>query len=247
MRKFASVSVSALVLALSASVAPANAEGFAGFYAGLQLGGTFGDASSSQNTDYGDPLDVSQADYKLSSMSGGFHVGYSHQFDRFIAGGIFDYNILDAGASDNQASIDVAGDDLDGDHNSLIFDTIYSFRAKGGWLATPRTLLYATAGWAWASADASVDFDNVDVTGDDTGVVSTSEGKGITFSGFTYGLGTAFVMTDSMTIGFEWQHFSGDDDHVRFSKTGNSYELGFDPDLDTVQVNVSYYFSGMMN
>ncbi|MEQ1752935.1 MAG: outer membrane beta-barrel protein [Micropepsaceae bacterium] len=233
MRTIASVSVSALALALVASVAPASAEGFAGFYAGLQLGDTFGDASSSQNVSLGDPLSVSQADYSFGAMSGGFHVGYNHKFDNLIAGAVFDYSMLDAGDSDVESS---AVDNHD--HNSLTFDTIYSFRAIGGWQALPGTLLYATAGYAWASADASVDF---------TTASATSEGKGVTFAGFTYGLGTSFAMTDNTTIGFEWRHLSLDHDSVAFGLPENDYELGFDPDLDTVEVRVSYFFAGMMN
>jgi opacity protein-like surface antigen len=228
MKTFASITVSAMALLLAAGATPAQAEGFSGFYAGLQLGVTDGDASSARSTSHGAALTTAQEDYKLSAISGGAHVGYTHQFDNLVVGGIFDIDLTDMNDSDSETS---ASDNAD--RNTLSFDTLYSLRAKGGWQALPGTLLYATAGYAWASADASVDF---------TTATSTSEGRSVTFSGFTYGAGVDFRMTDSATIGLEWKHLSLDDKRVTFVDSLNSYDLGFEPDLDTIQIRASYYF-----
>jgi len=246
MKTFASITVSAMALLLAAGATPAQAEGFSGFYAGLQLGDTFGDSSSYQNVTTGGAFSAA-ADYKFSALSGGAHVGYTHQFDKFVIGAAFSIDLLDAKTSDNQTTTDVAGTDLSRDHNTLAFDTIYSLDAKGGWQALPGTLLYATGGWAWASADASVDYNVEDVTGPTTGTVSTSEGRSLTLSGFTYGLGADFQMTDNTTIGIQWRHYSLDNNEVTFVKTGNNYQLGFEPDLDTVQIKASYFFLPPLN
>lgn len=232
MKSVASITAGAVALLLTVGSTSAQAEGFSGFYAGLQLGVTDGDASSSRNNANGAALTVSQEDYKLSAISGGGHIGYSHQFDNIVVGGIFDIDLTDMGDSDSETT-----GTANADHNSLTFDTLYSLRAKGGWQALPGTLLYATAGYAWASADASIDFTNAN---------STSEGRSITFSGFTYGAGVDFRMTDAATIGLEWKHLSLDDKRAAFVGVNNGYDIGFNPDLDTIQIRASYYFMDMI-
>jgi outer membrane immunogenic protein len=225
--------LSALAAALMLTAAPAVAGDFTGFYAGVQLGDTFGDASSSQNLTLGTPLSTPQADYKLSALSGGVHAGYNHPFDSFTLGAVFDVNLTDVTDSDDEASSATRDD------NSLVFDTILSLSAKGGWHALPSTLVYAKAGYSWAYADASIDRT--------VGGVSTAEKQDIDFSGFSYGLGASFSIADSTTLGFEWRHYSFDSDQVAFQGTNNGYDLGFDPDMDTVELSVSYFFSGPLN
>jgi outer membrane immunogenic protein len=226
-------SLAAFAAALLVTAVPAGAGDFTGFYAGVQLGDTFGDASSSQNTALGGALTTSQADYKLSALSGGVHAGYSHPFNNFTLGAVFDVNLTDVTDSDDEAS------SANGDDNSLVFDTILSLSAKGGWHALPGTLVYAKAGYSWAYADASIDRS--------VGVVSTAEKQDIDFSGFSYGLGASFSIADSTTLGFEWRHYSFDSEQVAFQGTYNGYDLGFDPDMDTVELSVSYFFSGPLN
>jgi outer membrane immunogenic protein len=167
-------------------------------------------------------------------MSGGAHVGYSHQFDKFVVGAVFDLDLTDMGDADSEST-----GTLNADHNSLTFDTLYSLQAKGGWQALPGTLLYGTAGYGWASADASID--------NTISAKSTSEGRSVTFSGFTYGAGVDFQMTDNATIGVEWRHMSLDDKSAAFTASLNGYDLNFDPDLDTVQIKASYFFLPPLN
>ncbi len=229
-------SLSAFAAALLVTAVPAGAGDFTGFYAGLQLGDTFGDASSSQNTTPGTALSVPQSEYRYSALSGGVHVGYNHPVDAFVLGAVFDLNLTDAWDSDDQAtSLNPAAD---ADDNSLVFDTVLSLRAKGGWKVMPSTLLYATAGWSWVYADATVERN---------ATYSTAESQNITFSGFTYGLGTSFSVANNTTLSLEWRHYSLDNDQVAFQEPLNSYDLGFDPDMDTVELSVSYFFSGPLN
>ncbi len=226
-------SLSALAAALLATAVPAGAADFTGFYAGLQLGDTFGDASSSQNTALGTPLTTSQADYKLSALSGGVHAGYNHPFNNFTLGAVFDANMMDIVDSDDEASSATRDD------NSLEISSILSLSAKGGWRALPGTLVFAKADYSWASADASIERS--------VGVVSTAEKKDIDFSGFSYGLGASFSIADSTTLGFEWRHYAFGSEQVAFEDTFNEYDLGVDPDMDTIEISVSYFFSGPLN
>jgi outer membrane immunogenic protein len=225
--------LSALAAALMLTAAPAVAGDFTGFYAGVQLGDTFGDADSSQNTALGDPLTTSQADYKFSSLSGGVHAGYNHPFNDFTLGAVFDANLMDITDSDEEASSATRDD------NKLEIASILSLSAKGGWRALPGTLVYAKAGYSWANADASIERT--------VGVVSTAEKQSIDFSGFSYGLGASFSIADSTTLGLEWRHYSFGSEQVAFEGTNNEYDLGFDPDMDTIELSVSYFFSGPLN
>lgn len=225
--------LSALAAALMLTGVPAVAGNFTGFYAGAQLGDTFGDASSSQNTALGNPLTTAQADYKLSALSGGVHAGYNHPFNEFTLGAVFDVNLMDITDSDEETSSATRDD------NSLEIDRILSLSAKGGWHALPGTLVYAKAGWSWASSEASIERS--------VGVVSTAEKHDIDFSGFSYGLGASFTILESTTLGFEWRHYSFDSDQVAFESTYNDYDLGFDPDMDTIELTASYFFSGALN
>ena len=233
MRKIASLTVATVALGMMAWAGPATAGDFTGFYAGLQLGDTFGDASSSQNTSLGNPLSTSQADYKFGALSGGVHVGYNHPFNNFTLGAVLDVNLTDINDSDEETSSATRDD------NRLELDRIISLSAKGGWRALPGTLLYAKAGWSWTSADASIERS--------VGVVSTAEKHDIDFSGFTYGLGASFSIAESTTLGLEWRHYSLCSEQVAFTGTNNGYDLGFDPDMDAVELSVSYFFSGPLN
>lgn len=236
-------SLAAFAAALLVTAVPAGAGDFTGFYAGVQLGDTFGDASSSQNRVPGAVLDVTQSTYKFSALSGGVHAGYNHPFNGFTLGAVFDVTLTDASDSDDQAESTTAG--AEADDNSLIFDTILSLRAKGGYQVMPSTLLYATAGYSWAYADAQIE--RSETCGTPAVSCSTAESQDITFSGFTYGLGTSFSVADNTTLSFEWRHYSFDSDQVAFQEALNSYDLGFDPDMDTIELGVSYYFSGPLN
>jgi opacity protein-like surface antigen len=241
-------SLAAFAAALLVTAVPAGAGDFTGFYAGVQLGDTFGDASSSQNRVPGAVLDVTQSTYKFSALSGGVHAGYNHPFNGFTLGAVFDVNLTDASDSDEQAESTTVGAGAAGDEaddNSLIFDTILSLRAKGGYQVMPSTLLYATAGYAWAYADAKIE--RTETCGTPLIACSTAESQDISFSGFTYGLGTSFSIADNTTLSFEWRHYSFDSDQVAFQEALNSYDLGFDPDMDTVELSVSYFFSGALN
>ncbi|MDZ4739111.1 MAG: outer membrane beta-barrel protein [Alphaproteobacteria bacterium] len=230
MRKLAAISFGALAIAGAAG--PASAEGFQGFFAGVQIGDTFGDADSAQSATNGGALSLPRGDYKLSALQGGVHAGYNHQSNNFVFGGIVDYNFIDVSGSDNGTG----GSD---DRNTLNLDSIVTLRARGGWLAWQSTLLYATAGWAWMEGDSSIDFT--------VAATSTAESHGVDFSGFTYGLGATFMTGDRTTMGFEWRHYSLDEERVSFRAALNGYDIGIEPDLDTIELTFSYHFAGMMN
>lgn len=237
MRRISTLPITAAALALALPVASASAEGFTGFYAGVQLGDTFGDADAHQSTTNGGALTLTKPGFKLSAIEGGFHAGYNHQFDNIIAGAIVDYNFYDTSDYDGEAFGD-AGTDLNRDPNTVTTKSIVTLRAKGGMMVWPRTLVYATAGWAWLDAEASIDETHA--------LKATAQTSSIDGSGFTYGLGTTFAMGEKTTIGFEWRHYGFGKERASFTGTNNHYDLSVDPNLDTVEINMSYFFADML-
>ena len=232
--KFGFVSLGALALAMAVAVGPASAEGFTGFYVGLQLGDVGGDIDQAQSTTVGGAFTVSVNDYKPNSLQGGAHIGYNHQFDKFIVGAVLDRNYVNFSTADNGPG--TGGDD----YNVLTMNSITTLRARGGWAAWPNTLVYATAGWAWMQ-DGTLTINNT------VAATSTKESHGADFSGLTYGLGAEFVIGENSTMGLEWRHYSLDDERISFTLANNGYDIGVEPDLDAIELSFSYYFAGMLH
>ncbi|WP_208351310.1 outer membrane protein [Pseudaestuariivita rosea] len=94
-----------------------------GFYGGAQLG-------------YGDVTTDGAADLDGDGIIGGFHLGYDFDFGQYVLGGGLDY--------------DFANIELDNDAETI--EGVLRLRARGG-IELGQGLLYATGGWAQASAD----------------------------------------------------------------------------------------------
>lgn len=212
-----SIAAAVLVLMGSAGIAPVVAAPWDGVYIGLQLGNTWGETDLPFGN-IGSPAVTPQGELKLGSVNAGAHAGYDMPFDQFVVGALVDYNFIALEDDDNA---------LGGDRNGLKIDSIFTVRARGGWRVTQGTLLYATVGGAWMGGSATAPAQNVDID----------------FSGFTYGLGAEFAVGEDATFGVEWRRFELDGEDAAFPLVGRHEE--FDPDLDTVQIHLNYYFSGL--
>jgi outer membrane immunogenic protein len=134
--------------------APVNTGGeWGGFYAGAGLG--YGDVGSSTDT-----LDG-------KGILGGLQAGYRHDFGTAVVGGELEYDItgIDLGAT--------AGDAL---------NSVARLKAMAG-ADLGRTLVYGTAGYAYADADVG--------------------GVGLSDDGWFAGLGADYSLTDRLTVGAE--------------------------------------------
>ena len=134
--------------------APANTGGeWGGFYAGAGLG--YGDVGSSTNT-----LDG-------NGILGGVQAGYRYDFGTAVVGGELEYDItgIDLGAT--------AGDQL---------NSVARLKAMAG-ADLGRTLVYGTAGYAYADADV--------------GAASLSD------NGWFAGLGADYALSERLTVGAE--------------------------------------------
>ncbi|MFM2390200.1 MAG: hypothetical protein RLZZ437_1755 [Pseudomonadota bacterium] len=142
------------VIAPAPVAAPVNTGGeWGGFYAGAGLG--YGDVSSSTDTLDGD------------GILGGVQAGYRYDFGSAVVGGELEYDITDIALGAT------AGDQL---------DSVARLKAMAG-ADLGRTLVYGTAGYAYA--DASVG------------------GAGLSDDGWFAGLGADYAINDRVTLGAE--------------------------------------------
>jgi hypothetical protein len=59
--------------------------------------------------------------------------------------------------------------------------------------------------------------------------------------------GAEFAISEAMTFGVEWHRYEFDQERVAFTAPLNAYDIGIDPELDTIQVSFSYYFGDLAN
>lgn len=143
---------------------------------------------------YGD-IDSNGAGVDGNGAIGGVHAGYRADFGKFVAGAELDYDVADI-------ELGATGDTL---------DAVARVKLMGG-LDLGRTLVYATAGAAYA--DATV------------GGVDRSD------NGYFGGVGMDYAVSDRFTVGGEYLMHKFDD----FDGSG------VDLDADTIKAKVSFTF-----
>lgn len=117
-----------------------------------------------------------------SGITGGFQIGYDHQFGRFVLGAFGSY---DLSGMDTTASI--------GDIDLTLIEKgdEWSVGARAGYLLHPRVLAYVLAAYTqaeWTFGDA--------LTGE----------KDVTFDGITVGGGLEYALTQNVFLGIEGTH-----------------------------------------
>ena len=239
-----------------APVAEVAVGDWSGFYAGVQLGGAFGNSgifSMDRNGDgvFGDYLPA--FDPAVTPLAGGFdgdfnsgfvggiHVGYNWQMDRIVFGGLLDVSYADIGDRQSGFSGTPAFYHIDRE-----IDWLATARLKLGYAFTDRVMAYATGGLAYGD----VDYRFVS----NTPAASVVTGGGHDF-GYTVGGGVEAMVTERVSVGLEYLYTNlGDNDfNVNLSgpaafsgagSAGSTDARGSDRDLDfhTIQFKVSYHF-----
>lgn len=166
-----------------------------GYYVGLQTGYEWNRAKHQLSFD-DDALDIiGSGTTRPSGWIGGGYTGYNWQSQNWVFGVEGDFE--GGNLSDSRTWTYPEG-------NTQIKSKLRwqgSLRGRVGWAAN-KTLLYMTAGWAFASAETSarVDFDNgpIDVLGQGT---STK-----TLNGWTVGGGVEHAFSNNMTLRLEYRY-----------------------------------------
>lgn len=156
-----------------------------GDWAGAYVGAQLG---------YGD-LDSNGGGLDGNGAIGGVHAGYRADFGKFVAGAELDYDVADI-------DLGAAGDSL---------DNVARLKLMGG-LDLGRSLVYATAGAAYADA--------------------TVGGTELSDNGYFAGVGMDYAVSDRFTVGGEYLMHKFDD----FDGSG------VDLDADTLKAKVSFTF-----
>ena len=215
---------------------------WSGFYAGVQLGGAFGnDDGILQLSPFTPGLQTAFApgfngDFD-GGVIGGVHVGYDWQFGNVVFGALAD--ITGADVSDRQSgySVTPASYNIERDLNYL-----GTLRARLGYAPSNRFLGYVTGGLAYGD----VDF-NYSQPG--SGAVVQSITGGQDSVGYAVGAGAETMVTEKISFGLEYLYtnLGGNDYNVNIAGgpfgTGTNL-TGSDEDFDfhTIQMKMSYRF-----
>lgn len=189
---------------------------WSGVYIGIQGGYGWADLSDDGDFFLEDGLDSSADSIDLDGGFAGVYAGYNFQWNSLVLGVEGDINK----AWMEEEDFDFAGADA-----SFEIDWFGSVRGRLGY-AFDRTLIFATAGVAFASVDYDLD---------DPGFAD-DEG----FTGWTAGLGVEHAFTDNLLARAEYRYYDfGSEefgDAVDF--TAGDLEL----DMHTVSVGLAYKF-----
>jgi len=228
-----------------------------GFYAGVQLGGSFGNTgvfTMDRNGDgaFGDylpafdpavnPLAGGFSGRFRSGVTGGVHAGYDWQMGNVVLGGLIDVNFTSIRDRQSGFSATPAFYHIDRDLN--VFGTA---RARLGYAFNDRVMAYATGGLALGDVRYSF------VSNTPAATVVTG-GRGIDV-GYTVGGGMEAKVTSNVSLGVEYLYtnLGRDNFNVNLSgpaafsgagSAGSTNARGSDRDFDfhTVQVKLSYRF-----
>ncbi len=219
---------------------------WSGFYAGVQLGGAFGgDDGILQLSPLTPGLQTAFApgfngDFD-SSVIGGVHVGYDWQFGNIVVGALADLSFTDVGDRQSGYSTTPAAYNIERE-----VDLMGTLRGRLGYAPSQRFLGYVTGGLAYGD----VDF-NYSQPG--SGAVVQSITGGQDSIGYAVGAGAETMVTDKISIGFEYLYtnLGGNDYNVNiaggpFGAIGGpgTNLSGSDDDFDfhTIQMKMSYRF-----
>lgn len=174
-------------------------------------------------------------DLEKTGVLAGVHVGYNMMFDRYLLGIEGDWSWMDLNA--------VAHAYSSSEQVTSEVDSLYSLRGRLGVALDEgqRSLLYATAGFAWADADATVY---------ESGRLDSSGGVDFSFDdvGGVVGGGVEWAASQSIRMRAEGLYYWFDDSKDIFSRCGNDCEASagdyakFD-NVYSFRVGASYYFN----
>ena len=185
--------------------APLAIESWTGFY----FGATLGYASGSTGVEGGSGAFSFDQDGFAGTMFG----GYNWQLSGIVVG-----LEADIGTGDLGGSAISAGSSIQSELN--VFG---SLRGRAGVLMSPQTLLYATAGLAWADYDFSV-----------TGARTASE----TLLGYQVGAGLELLLAPQWTLRAEYIYTDLGSERLDHVGLANNY----DPDFHTFRAGIGLKF-----
>ncbi len=183
-----------------------------GFYLGINGGYAWGDTNNAPFYNQG-VYDGSLGELSPEGGFGGGQIGYNAVFGRLLAGVEADVQAADIGDSAGFGAV------------STNIDWFGTVRGRLGFVSD-RTLIYATAGYAWADVESSFNTAGFGITESDM------------LDGYVLGGGIEYALTDNWSAKMEYQYVDLED--RRLGIAGDSTRI--DPDFHSVRAGLNYRF-----
>jgi outer membrane immunogenic protein len=179
---------------------------WSGVYVGGHLGAAWGDLPGVGTiVDESVVLDSVKGDSEVEGSLAGGHLGFNHQFGRWVGG----------------AEVSLSGGDVEASRSGRVSDGEFSVRSHAKaeiddlFLATvrlgyafDRSLVYVKGGYASADVKLRAEIDDMDV----------GASSGERHAGFTLGAGFEYALTKGVIFGLEYNRVDlGDATHVAFA------------------------------
>lgn len=229
---------------------PATAgDGWTGFFAGVGLGYGSSNAKLFATPGPGAILDGAPPDAYVSIDSVGLDggivslaVGGDVQIaPRIVAGAFFDYDFSNLSAGVDASAGGGAFYDLESIRGNTGIDSMWAIGARLGFLTSPDTLWFATAGYTRAKVDdltGSVVFDG-DTFG---GSIAMPD-----FSGYFVGGGVESKLWQNVTIKIEYRYSDYGKERINLAPIDQDLDeyvnINVDPTVQTVRASLNYRFT----
>jgi outer membrane immunogenic protein len=218
-----------------AMIAPTPiASNWSGFYIGVHGGYGWGNADLDDDFNFGDNEEDFFGDSDLEGPVLGGQLGINWQFSSFVLGVEGDASW--SGIDDDE---DTFSDDADDFGVNAEVDWLASVRGRAG-LAFDRFMVYGTGGVAFAEFSTDLE--------DASGIFDDGDDDGETEVGWVAGGGVEFLVTDNVSLGAEYLHYSFDDiESPTFVATqgGQAFGGGGDGDIDVIRGRVNVKFGSL--
>lgn len=187
---FAAPVAQAADMALKAPPPAPAVDPWAGWYLGVNIGGSWGRAADT--TTYGaPPVLFAATSSHLDGVIGGGQVGYNWQFaPAWVAGVEADFD-----GADIEGKATTTANTFTGSVGSKL-DWFGTVRGRVGYLVTPTALLYATGGWAYGHTTSSA---NATALG-----LSALASTGTDQNGWTVGGGLEYALNPWLSVKTEY-------------------------------------------
>ena len=208
---------------------------WSGFYVGARAGGMWGHEDVTD--DITDGVPPGPFSWKPHGFIGGGSAGYNLQFDHIVVGVEGDLGVIDPNGRGFVPSSTPPF------HQDLTLQTgLYGDVTGRVGLAFGPALVYGKGGWAFFDGEARQ-------TTTKPGYVTNGTD---TFEGWTLGGGVEYLVTRSISLKVEYQHFDfrpevGDQTSTGDPPIGHVYHNWTDLTMDSVIVGVNYKFGADRN
>jgi len=209
-------------------IAPAPVFTWTGFYAGVALGGSFG------NTNLNIPAFNYARNLSNNGVLGGGFIGYNYQVNNFVLGLQGEFNGTSGGSS-TKTGYGFIGNSLVGVTTKATQPWLASIDGRLGY-AVDKALFYAIGGVAFTQLNPSTDLTFANLT-------ATHFGSNKSLTGYDVGAGVEYAFTNNWTGRVEYRYYGFNSNNNSFTAFGVPYAYRNGNLTDnTVRVGLAYKF-----